>query len=225
MGIKRNAKGKWSVKGSDNYITYERIIDLTNEDLEVLKQYNLTRAKYIYVGQCSESKIDDRHSKFIWDIKNKPTGNKNIHIFQKTADTYLNIIRFFKEQKNMTQKEVEDYLFRSEDNFKIVQSGLTKEESEELEKNRFHNYVLLLPMCSIVLLKNNDSQVEIYNNIVRLKNNKKDVEFINPTFMTQHENEEYFIIINDIKIKMDSITISSYENEDEKIYLESKKHS
>lgn len=225
MGIKRNEKGKWSVKDSDKYITYERIIDLTNEDLEVLKQYDLTKAKYIYVGQCGESKIDDRHSKFIWDIKNKPTGNKNIHIFSKTALTYLNIMKFFKEQKNMTQKEVEDYLFRSEDNFKIVQSGLTKEESEELEKNRFHNYVLLLPMCSIVLLKNNDSQVEIYNNIVRLKNNKKDVEFINPTFMTQHENEEYFIIINDIKIKMDSITISSYENEDEKIYLESKKHS
>lgn len=206
MGIKRNAKGKWSVKGSDKYITYERIIDLRKENLEELKQYNLKKAIYIYVGQCGEAKIDDRHSKFIWDIKNKITGNKNIHIFPEMAQTYLNIIRFFKDKKNMTQKEVENYLFRNEDNFFIVYEGLTKEESEKKEKDLYHSYLAEIPFTTeIVLLKNRDSQLEVDENSIKLKKSKKKEDFNAVEMKFIYKNNKFYLKFNDTEYEMEEL--------------------
>lgn len=161
MGIKRNNKGKWDIKDSDKYITYARVTDLTTEDVEVLKKYNLQKKYYVYIGQCSEAKIDDRHSKIRYDVLNKPKGNKNVHFYLETALTYLNIMNFLKKEKGMTQKETEDYLFRSEECFKIYKCHLTKEESEEEEKRLYTNAkITSMLLNNIVVLKNKDSQVQ-----------------------------------------------------------------
>lgn len=208
MAIKRNKNGKWSIKESDKYITYKRVTDLIKEDAEVLKKYDLRQAKYIYVGQCGESEIDDRHSKFRYDVLNKGNGNKNITFNIENAIIYRNIIRFFIEQKQMSQKEVENYLFRSEDCFIITDNGLTKEESEAKEETLYHSYLAESGMTDrIVLLKNRDSQLFEKDNSIKLKNSKKQVNFNAPSMELIYRDNKFYIKFNDDEYEMQNLEL------------------
>lgn len=210
MGIiKRNSNGKWSVKGSEKYITYKRVIDLINEDLVILQQYDLQQAKYIYIGQCSESKIDDRHSKTLWDVKNKTKGNKNVHMYLETAITYQNIIKFFIDQKGMTQKEAENYLFRSEEFFYIYAEGLTKEESESKEQASYHSYLTESKFTNdLIVLSNRDSQLVEVEDSIKLKKSKKKEEFNEVEMKLIFKNNKVYIKFNDEEYEMNELKLT-----------------
>lgn len=203
MGIlKRNKNGKWNVEGSTKYVVYKRVIDLTKEDLTVLQQYNLKNYVYIYIGQCGESEIDNRHSKIRWDVLNRFTGNKHVHINPDTARTYQNIMRFLREQKGMTQKEAEDYLFRSKECFKIYKEELSEEESLIEEKRLYHSYMVASKLTNIGLLPNRDSQVYETENAIKLKKTRKNEDFVSAriTIEGNTKTNECFLVIDDIRI-------------------------
>lgn len=160
--MKRRTNGKWSKKGSDKFITYIRVSDLTKEDLNVLEKYNLKQVRYVYVGQCGEWRVDYRNDGFVWDIKNRFSGNKDIHLNPDTARTYQNIMKFFREQKGMSSKQAEDYLFRSKECFYICRDGLEKQESKDLEV-QIYNQLMVNNIFdkSFILLDNRDKQLEV----------------------------------------------------------------
>lgn len=203
MAIKRRENGKWSVKGSNKYIVYKRVIDLTKEDKEVLKNYNLKKATYYYIGKCGEAKIDDRHNKFKWDVLNKTKGNKNVHIYLETAITYQNILKFFIEHKGLTKKEAEDYVFRSKECFKIYKEGLTEKEAEIEEKRLHHSYLAETKFNDkIILLKNKDSQIYVAGNSIKLKKSRKQSDFNAPSIELTYKNNNFHMKFNDNEYKI-----------------------
>lgn len=176
--MKRRTNGKWSKKGSHKFITYIRVADLTKEDLNVLEKYNLKQVRYVYVGQCGAWRVDDRNDGFVWDIKNRFSGNKDIHLNPDTARTYQNIMKFFREQKRMTSKQAEDYLFRSKECFYICKDELEKQESKDLEV-KVYNQLMFTNILdkSFILLDNRDKQLEVENkdDYIKLKAKNKKV--------------------------------------------------
>lgn len=207
---------KPSKEESVNYITYKRVIDLRNEELEILKKYDLKKAKYIYTGQCKESTISGRHSGFLWDIKNKITGNKNVHIYIETAIVYQNIIRFYKEEKNMSKKDVENFIFRNKKNFIICERGLTKKESKVKEQELYHSYLVESKLTNeIVLLKNRDSQLNEVENAIKLKSSRKK-EILNlPSIKVTHKDNKFYLKLNDSECELIKINITPISDEND----------
>lgn len=198
MAIQRNKKGKWSIKGSKKFIVYERITDLTKEDAEVLEKYDLKNKVYVYVGQCGAWLIDKRHSKFRWDILNRFL-NKKARINPLTAITYQNIFRFFREQKGMTQKQVEDYLFRSEECFHIYMYNIDTVENAELEEQKLYDQLTLDNVTdkSFILLPNSDATIytEEDNDILRVKA-KNENTVVRFETLVEVRNEDLYDFIN-----------------------------
>lgn len=209
MTIKRNKRGKCSVvNGSDKYVTYKRITDLRNEDVDLLKKYNLKKSIYIYFGQCKASRIKQRSYDFTYKVFNKINQETNeidskITIEVETAIAYQNIIRFFIEEKGMTKKQAIKHVFRSKESFVIIKNNLTKRESIELETNKYHSYMIVNRLTDeIVLLKNNDSKIYDTENSIKLKNSKKkkDAPKIEIGYEFDFITKKSFITVDDIKI-------------------------
>ncbi|WP_250675289.1 hypothetical protein LZ906_017840 (plasmid) [Paraclostridium ghonii] len=187
------------------YVVYKRITDLTNEDLDVLKKYDLENKIYIYIGQCEALRMEQRTNDFIYKIKNKTDESKEgINIKIETAITYQSIIKFYKEQKCMNQDQVENYLFRSNDCLKVYLEVLGEDDTNAKieEKRLYHSYMIASKLVNIELLYNKDSQVYQTENAIKLKKTRKKEDLVPPRVTIEGDciKNEYFLVIDDIRI-------------------------
>ena len=206
--MEKNRKKTW--------IVYSRIVDLRNEDIEILKKYDLKSVKYVYVGQCETSRIKQRTNDFIYKICNRTRQNRNININMNidTAIAYQKIIKFFIEEKNMTKKQAEDYLFRSDECFKIKYQNIkTLKEAKELEKS-LDSFFRLATLHDkyLCILNNRDSQLvdrdnemlEIKNNNILLRFDYVKIEFDIDKMLRRIENDIIIQEQQDLDIKKPS---------------------
>lgn len=206
----KNKEKKW--------VVYKRMINLRNEDLSILKKYGLKKAQYIYTGECEESRIKQRTRDFIYKIKNRTDeSKKDIHIELDTAITYQNIIKFYKEQKKMTQKEAENYLFKREGTFIVEHKDLhTEQDAKLLEQKLYHTYLSESKISNeLVVLKNRNSQLYELENGIKRKHTRKNEEFNSVEMKLIYKNNRWHIKFNDKEYEMTELKITPItENND-----------
>ncbi|GAA0093435.1 hypothetical protein UT300009_34660 [Paraclostridium bifermentans] len=202
MEVKKNEK-RW--------VVYKRVMDLRNEDLVLLEKYGLKKAQYIYVGECEELRIKQRTRDFIYKIKNRTDeSKKEIHIELETAIVYQNIIRFYKEQKGMTQQQSEKYLFKREETFIIEHRNLnTEQEAKLLEQKLYHKYLTENKISNeLVVLKNRNSQLYESENSVKRKHTRKKEKFNSVEMELIYKNNRWYIKFNNEEYEMTELKLT-----------------
>lgn len=147
---------------NEKWVVYRRMIDLTNEDIKILRKYSLDTKKYIYTGQCKKSRIRQRGYDFINKCL-KRTDNKKDTMEVDTAEKIQNILKFLVDEKSMDLKKAKKYI--RVDSFLIVHDNIeNKKEALRLEKI-YDNDLRLNNLINnnFYILKNRDGDLETLN--------------------------------------------------------------
>lgn len=156
---------------NEKWIVYRRMIDLTNEDVKILRKYNLDNKKYIYTGQCKKSRIKQRGYDFINKCL-KRTSDKKDTMEVDTSEKIQNILKFLVNEKNMDLKRAKKYI--RVDSFLIIHNYIeNKKEALRLEKI-YDNELRLNNLINnnFYILKNRDGDLETLNDdTLKIKKN------------------------------------------------------
>lgn len=146
--------------------TYKRVFDLTMFPAELLKLYNLSPAKYIYIGY---SNIEPKYRTYRWKshVKGRYSIDKNV---LKFLDDYQ---IFLEEQSDMDAKEIDKLLY---DTLEVFSKHQSIENAQKFENDLIGHYQMLQATNStrdikdrIFILNNRGSSVKIKKNKVKFK--------------------------------------------------------
>lgn len=111
---------------------YKRIWDLTKYDEELLNNYGLKKAKYIYIGSSGLYNLKARCSHWKYEIK------KNNKCISKEIRNFIYRLEcFYKLETSYTKKMIEELLYY---NAEIIARCESKKQAIELEKFYTSNY-------------------------------------------------------------------------------------
>lgn len=111
---------------------YKRVWDLMQFDSIILKQYDLKKALYIYIGSSDKYNVVDRCSRF----RNSVLNNRS-NVAKNIREFISNLKNFYEQETNYTDKEI-DYLLYY--NANVIARCESREGAYKLEKHLNSNY-------------------------------------------------------------------------------------
>lgn len=145
---------------------YKRIWDLTQFDSIILKQYDLEKAIYVYIGSCSKYNLKSRCSQFRNDI-----NNNNSNVANPIRKFIGNFKNFLELEINYTAKEI-DYLLYY--NANVIARCESRDGAYKLEKHlnsKYHyldSFGEILEERTILLSKVDSGLKEVKNGGVKM---------------------------------------------------------